>query len=63
MQFLNNISIKFRLILLTILALAAIAFVVIINMVQQAKLETQNHYLNTVTEFKYNHAHMLSSIL
>ena len=62
MQFLNNISIKFRLILLTVLALAAIAFVVIINMIQQGKLETQNHYLNTVTEFKYNHAHMLSSI-
>lgn len=62
MTFLNTISIKLRLLLLSILAVAAIAFVVIINIVEQVKLDTQNDNLNTITEFKYHHAEMLSSI-
>ncbi len=62
MQFLNNISIKLRLMFLSFIAIAAIAFVVIITMIEQSKLETQNEYLNTITKFKYHHIEMLSSI-
>ena len=62
MQLLNNISIKLRLILLSIIAVMSIAFVVIINIIEQGKLDTQNNYLNTITKFKYHHIELLSSI-
>ena len=62
MNILNNFTIKLRLVLLTIVAIVAIGIVVIINMIQQSKLETENAYLGQITTFKYNHAQMLSTI-
>ncbi|MDH5464679.1 MAG: methyl-accepting chemotaxis protein [Thiovulaceae bacterium] len=59
---LRRFSISARLYFISFIALAAMAWVVVINQYMQANMQTQNTYLQAIESFKYNHANMLGSI-
>ncbi len=62
MNFLRLITIKFRLILLTLIAFLAIASLTILNETLQSKLQEQSEHLHTVATFQYHQAKMLSAV-